>query len=129
MKKRYIYRLTEGTWSKKNGQILIWNVDVDPFHAGKFSHGVFVGLAERIVASVDDDDGKGVEGSRYVVRAAAGARPMDREKERDTKYEYVFRMEGVSVVEWECVVRENVVGEGSGGVEGGGLVTRTVYRR
>ncbi|GLA92745.1 hypothetical protein AtubIFM57143_009100 [Aspergillus tubingensis] len=136
MKKRYIYRLTEGTWSKKNGQILIWNVDVDPFHAGKFSHGVFVGLAERIVGSVvvdDDDDGKGVEGSRYVVRAAAGARPMDREKERDPKYEYVFRMEGVSVVEWECVVRENVVGEGTNGggvgVEGGGLVTRTVYRR
>ncbi|GKZ28655.1 hypothetical protein AbraIFM66950_011091 [Aspergillus brasiliensis] len=137
--KRYIYRLTEGTWSKKNGQILIWNVDIDPFHAGKFSHGMFVGLAEQIPApapgSDNDVDGDGYgDESRYVVRAAAGAIPMDREKERDRKYEYVFRMEGVSVLEWECVVRENVV-EGSsveggeGGKVGGGLVTRTVYRR
>ncbi|KAI2900494.1 hypothetical protein CBS76997_1283 [Aspergillus niger] len=127
-RKRYIYRLTEGTWSKKNGQILIWNVDIDLFHAGKFSHGMFVGLAEKVTTPVDGDD-EGIEESRYVVRAAAGAIPMDREKERDPKYEYVFRMEGVSILEWECVIRENVVG--GDGVEGGGggLVTRTVYRR
>lgn len=89
---------------------------------------MFVGLAEKVTTPVDGDD-EGIEESRYVVRAAAGAIPMDREKERDPKYEYVFRMEGVSILEWECVIRENVVG--GDGVEGGGggLVTRTVYRR
>ncbi|PYI08596.1 hypothetical protein BO78DRAFT_364355 [Aspergillus sclerotiicarbonarius CBS 121057] len=108
---RSIYRLVEGTWSKKNGQILIWNVDIDPYHAGAFSHGVIVGLAREEEAV-----------GRYVVRAVAGGIPVNREQECDPRYEYVFYLDGVSIVEWVCTLRERVGG-------GGELVTRTVYVR
>ncbi|RAK97122.1 uncharacterized protein BO80DRAFT_468030 [Aspergillus ibericus CBS 121593] len=117
-KTRSIYRLVEGTWSKTNGQILIWNVDMDPYHAGSFSHGVIVGLAE------EKDEKAEVGMGRYVVRATAGGIPIQRERAFEPRYEYVFVLEGVSVVEWVCLLRERV-GGGGGGV----VVSRTVYTR
>ncbi|RAL10441.1 uncharacterized protein BO97DRAFT_471714 [Aspergillus homomorphus CBS 101889] len=142
--RRAVYRLLGDGSDELNGQIRVWNAGgeydsggyddgsggdgrdgrpVPVSSVGRFSHGMEVRPA-RVIAGYDDDTAKmekDMGSEMYVVCASGrgGEHPSQ-------KWEYRFYLEGVSVVRWECVLREEGLDCGSGG---GGRITETVYVR